>query len=339
MAPAHKIAISSISMGWHDEHTLDAKLDAAAKHGYDGLELFWTDLEKDANARKISVEDNAQRVRTKCDDLGLGICSLSSFDNFEGNQTVPLSQRLDKARRWISVARTLGSPIVQIPANDDLTSLAASHDQCVDELRQLADIGLASPNNPKEATITWAYEPMAWSARDFTWQAALHTIQRVARPNLKLCLDTYHIVAKLRADCTTASGRVPGGQEVLEASMHDLPRMVRPQEIGFIQLSDAEKMTPPVTIAELNEVGKHYSHYWCMQGRLFPFEGYLPMREASNALLKDLGPCWVSQEIFHRTMKESEPRPEEWARRGTVSWGRVKECIEGTSSSTPRSKL
>lgn len=334
MAGQHKIAISTISMGWHDSHTLDAKLEALAKHGYDGTELFWTDLEKDATARNITVEDNARRVRTKCDHLHITICSLSSFDNFEGDPSMPLAARLGKAHRWVHVARTLKSPIIQIPANDDLASLAASADQCVDELRMLADIGASCPNG--EAVITWAYEPMAWSARDFTWQAALHTMRRVARPNFKLCLDTYHILAKIWADCTVPDGRVPGGQAALEASLHDLPRMVRPEEIGFVQLSDAEMMDPPVSIEELNRVGKHYSHYWCTWGRLFPFEeeagAYLPMREACVALLREVGWCgWVSMEIFHRSMKGEEPRPDEWARRGMVSWGRVRECVQSKS--------
>lgn len=339
MEERHKIAISSISMGWHDTHTLDDKLQAIAKHGYNGTELFWKDLEKDATARKITVEENAQRVRSKCDQLGIGICSLSSFDNFEGSQTVPLATRLGKAHRWVRIARTLGSEIIQIPANDDLTSLAASADECIDQLLMLADIGASTADNEK--TITWAYEPMAWSARDFTWQAALHTVRRVARPNFKLCLDTYHILAKLWADCTAPDGRVPGGQQVLEASMHDLPRMIRPHEIGFVQLSDAERMTPPVTIKELNDAGKHYSHYWCMWGRLFPFEeeygAYLPMKEACVAMLREVGwRGWVSMEIFHRTMKEERPTPEEWARRGMESWRKVEECIGTQTNSRPK---
>lgn len=335
MAQRHKIAISTISMGWHDSHGLDDKLQAIATRGFEGLELFWTDLEKDANTRKLAVEENARRVRSKCDELRLEICSLSSFDDYEGNQGVALDVRLEKARRWVAIARILRSDIIQIPANDDISSLAASDDQCVEELRLLADTGV--PTSSNEKTITWAYEPMAWSARVFTWQAALHTIRRVARPNLKLCLDTYHILAKLWADCTVPSGILPVGQQALEASMHDLPRMIRPDEIGFVQLSDAEKMSPPITIKELNSVGKHYSHYWCMWGRLFPFEeeqgAYLPMKEACNALLRDVGwHGWVSQEIFHRTMREEEPKPDEWARRGMESWKKVEACISADGS-------
>lgn len=335
MATKHKVAISTISLGWHDSHTLDSKLEAVAKHGYDGVELFWTDLEKDANARNIAVEENATRVRAKCDDLGLEICSLSSFDNYEGSPNIPLAVRLAKAHRWVLIARILRSEIIQIPANDDIASLAASADQCVEELRMLADLGKAT--NDEEMAITWAYEPMAWSARDDTWQAALHTIRRVARSNFKLCLDTYHILAKLWADCTRPDGKIPHGQQALEASLCDLPRMVRPCEIGFVQLSDAERMEPPVSIAELNGIGKHYSHYWCTWGRLFPFEGrygaYLPMREACNALLREVGWYgWVSQEIFHRSMKNAVPIPAEWAERGMESWEGVRRCITTQTS-------
>ena len=331
MAEEHKIAISTISMGWHENHTLDDKLEAASAHGYNGIELFWSDLEKDAVGRNIIVEDNAARIGSKCKDLGLGISDLASFDNFEGCQKVPLETRLEKARRWVSIARILGTDIVQIPANDDLSSLAASEDECVAELRMLADIGAS--RGGQEKTITWAYEPMAWSARDFTWQAALHTVRRVARPNVKLCLDTYHILAKLWGDCTVPDGKVPGGDEALRASLHDLPRMIRPEEVAFVQLSDAEHIDPPVALPWLHDIGKHQSHYWCSWGRLFPYEkdegAYLPMEQICNTLLRDL--CrsgWVSMEIFHRSMRVMRKGPDQWAERGMKSWKEVQKMLQ-----------
>ena len=328
METKYRLAIPTISLGWHASHTLKEKLQAASRCGYDGVEIVWTDLEQDANERGSSVEETANLIKAECRGMKLNICALVSFQNYEGSQE-PLAQRLGKAHRWVGVARILDTDIIQIPANVEVASLAASDDEVIEELRMLADCGVSG--GPDEKTITFAYEPMAWSIRANTWQTGLYTIRRVARPNFKLCLDTYHILAKVWGDCTSPDGKVPFGDEALKASLHDLPRLMGADEIALIQLSDVERMEPRLELKNLKP-GQHYSQYWCMWGRLFPFEqeygAYLPMAESCRCLFNELGfTGWVSMEIFHRDMSAEQHRPGTWAERGSKSWSSVKDAI------------
>jgi sugar phosphate isomerase/epimerase len=290
--------------------------------------MIWNELAKDAAARGISIEENARRLGAKCQELGLHVIALASFENFDGAPT-PLGSRLALASRWVNVARLLGSDMIQIPASYDFASLALSDDQVIDELRLLADTGLSGEQS--QATITFAYEPMAWSVRDNIWQTGLRRVRRVARPNFKLCLDTYHILARVWGDCTTSDGKVPYADQALQTSLHELSRSLHAEELAFVQLSDGERMDPPLLKKDM-QPKQHYSQHWCMWGRLFPYErdlgAYFPMEAACRCLLRDIGWVgWVSMETFHREMSKEELRPEHWAQRGVKSWNAVIQAL------------
>ncbi|KAB8338881.1 hypothetical protein FH972_021825 [Carpinus fangiana] len=339
MSLEHHSAIASISLGWHPLHTLERKLHAASSAGYDGIEIFYSDLEKFAQIRKISVIDAANLARDLCAKSNLSIISLCSFDNFEGMPT-PLADRLRVADHWVSVARALGAPIVQVPATYDPASRDVPEDVMIKELQALADSGVGNPVDGT-ATITFAYEFMGWSVHVATWQDALRYSRQVARPNFGLCFDTYHILSRLWGDCTRADGRVPGGDEALSTSIQGILRDMRPEDIVFVQLSDVEKMEPPLDPKKLQQ-GQHYSAAWCSWGRLFPLEqelgAYMPMEQLCRVLLHDLGwSGWVSMETFHRHMADEDVGPEVLAKRGMQSWAKLCQLtgIEHSQQSKP----
>lgn len=327
----HRFAIATISLGWHESHSLPEKLNAAAQNGYQGIEMVYPNLEREAAAQNQTVEECAVDMRALCDKLNLKVVALGAFENYEGSLE-PLSLRLGKATKWVNLARILQAEFIQIPASYEVTSLRLSEDEIVNELRLLADCGL-----PKEgsggATITFAYENLSWSVRTSTWQELLYIKRRVARPNFKLCLDTYHILTKLWGDCTVPSGRLHNGDAALEADFRRMVHEIRPEEVGFVQLSDAEHMKPPIAPAELRKQGKHYAEYWSAVGRLFPLEteegAYLPMVGLCHTWLAELGwTGWVSMETFYKTMADEERRPDHWAKRGVDSWAKLKKQME-----------
>lgn len=331
----HRIAIASISMGWHESHGLFDKASAAAKNGYKGIELVCGDLEKAAASKHQSSRECAASFKKHCESLNLQIISLAPFENFESSP-LPLAQRLRTAFEWVEIARIVEAEFIQVPASFDHASLQATEDDVVNDLRLLADCGLPRPGS-SERTITFAYEPMSWSVRNDTWQHALYIKHRVGKENFKLCLDTYHILSKLWADCTEPDGKIPGGDFALQMSLRESLRVLKPSDIGFVQLSDAQFMDPPVTFSQLEAAGKHYGWYWSGCGRIFPLEkehgAYLPMRDIVRTWLVELGwSGWVSMEVFHHSMNEEDRGPEYWAKRGMESWRRVRDDVDRIAS-------
>lgn len=327
---SHRIAIATISMGWHESHDLFDKASAAAKSGYNGIELPHGDLEKAATSKNQSLKECAASFKKHCNNLNLEIISLAPFENFEGSP-LSLAQRMRTVFEWVDLARIVDAEFIQVPASFDHASLQASEDVIINELRLLADCGLPRPGS-SERLITFAYEPMSWSVRSNTWQHALYIKHRVGKANFKLCLDTYHILTKLWADCTEPDGRIPGGDVALQMSLRESLRILQPSDVGFVQLSDADFMNPPVTFAQLKDAGKHYGWYWSGCGRVFPLESehgaYLPMRDIVRTWLVELGwKGWVSMEIFHESMNEEVRGPEYWARRGMESWKRLQDEV------------
>lgn len=316
----HRLSISTISMGWHPSHILEDKLTAASKHGFAGVEIFWTDLKAFAERHTISPAKAAPLVRELCRDKGLAIICLGSFDNFEGSQS-PLRERLALAKEWIDIARGLGTDMIQIPSNDEKVC-SGEEDTIVDELRQLADTGSAvSP------PIRFAYEALGWGTHVADWEESLRIVELVDRGNFGLCLDTYHILARLWADPTSENGMRPGGAAALNASMRRILKDCPTHRIFYIQLSDAERCKPPLVAGhKAYSPEKAPSHSWCSWGRLFPGEvsegAYLPMTDICHALLgRHQG--WISMEVFHRKMEDEAANPEHWAERGRASW----ECL------------
>ncbi|OQV00584.1 hypothetical protein CLAIMM_06063 [Cladophialophora immunda] len=342
-----KLAISTISLGWHASHTLERKLAAAAAAGFQGVEIYITDLDSYATTRAIPRVTAATEIQRLCAQHQLEVVCLGSFDNFEGNPRRSLEERLHRAEEWIAMARALGTDVIQVPSNDDRDAVGDMA-TVVAELQALADLGLRGrESEPAFRPVRFAYEALGWATHVADWEESLRVVDRVARPNFGLCLDTYHVLARLWADPRASSGRRPGGDAALRRSLETFrERFAKPpnndsstttttttttktQPIIYIQLSDAERLVPPILPGhEAYSADKDGVHSWCRYGRLFPLErdrgAYLPIEDIARAWLKDSSGAWtggwVSMEIFHREMVREESGPEHWAQRGRRSW-------------------
>ncbi|KAJ9617299.1 hypothetical protein H2200_001020 [Cladophialophora chaetospira] len=323
----HKLAISTISLGWHSSHKLERKLAAAASAGFQGVEIFITDLDKYATTHNLTRIETAVQIKQHCSRNNLEIVCLGSFDNFEGDPSRSLEERLELAREWIAIAHELGTTVIQIPSNDAKDAIG-DIDTIVSDFQALSDIGL-----PADPPISFAYEALGWGTHVADWEESLRIVELVNRPNFGLCLDTYHVLARLWADPRAPSGGRPGGDAALRASLETFLRRCKEPEVRekiiYVQLSDAEKMVPPILPGhEVYSEEKDGTHSWCTYGRIFPLEvergAYLPMEDILKTWLVSSGwSGWVSMEVFHRDMKKEENGPEEWARRGKTSWDRI----------------
>jgi sugar phosphate isomerase/epimerase len=320
----HKLAIATVSLGWHESHTLERKLAACQQHGIQGIELVDADLNKYARRHGMTRLQAAESIGQACRDANITIIAYVSFGDFEGHPT-PLEARLGKAKEWCEIARKAGTDMIQIPSNFDPDAIG-DQEIIVAELQALA--GLGSQQHPE---IRFAYESLAWGKYAADWEESLRIVQLVDRPNFGLCLDTYHVLARLWADPTVRSGRRPGGNAAVRLSLQrfgtDCPR----DKIFYVQLSDAEKAEPSVLPGHPAYKEKEaVLHSWCLYGRIFPFEqehgAYLPLKEILTAWLLGSGwTGWVSMETFHHSMREAHKGPELWAGRARLSW---EKCIE-----------
>jgi len=323
-----KLAICSLSLGWDPSHILERKVAAIKTAGFQGIEMFMAEIDMSyAKVHNLSRLDAAREIRKLCADHGVEIINLASFGKFEGQPT-PLEDRLKEAKEWLEVAKELGTTLIQVPSND--TKEALGDDAViVGDLRALADLGAQ-----EEPPVSFAYEALAWGTHVADWEESSRIVQLVDRPNFGLCLDTYHVLSRLWADPREHSGLRAGGNSALRDSLQRFRDSCPKDKIIYIQLSDAEKLSPPLLPGH-PAYREEYDgpHAWCNYGRLFPLDSekgaYLPMEEISRAWLVDSGwTGWVSMEIFHRELKEAEKGPEYWAQRARQSWDKLKGAFQ-----------
>lgn len=331
----HKLAIATISMGWHNSHTLESKLTAAQRHGIRGVELFDSDLNNYAKAHGMSRLQAAEEIHRLCEDAQLEVVAYTSFGDFEGQPT-PLGVRLEKAREWCEIANRVATDTIQVPSNFDARAIGDEM-IIVAELQALADLGAR-----QKPLIRFAYEALAWGKYAADWEESLRIVKLVDRSNFGLCLDTYHVLARLWADPTVSSGRRPGGDAAVRDSLQRFRDTCPPEKIFYVQLSDAEKAQPPFQPEHpAYREDQAVLHSWCLYGRIFPFEqeygAYLPMEDILVTWLLQSGwTGWVSMETFHRSMAEQELGPDVWAGRAETSWEKIERVLRQANKGSAR---
>ncbi|KAJ5107862.1 AP endonuclease family 2 [Penicillium angulare] len=324
---SNKLAIATVSLGQHPSHSLDRKIRAAAKAGFNGLEIVFSDLESYSKSLNVSILDTADKVKELCNQSGLEILSLAPFENYEGDRS-PLNDRLEKAKLWIDIARRLQAPYMQIPSHYG-PDAQGNTEIIVSELRQLADLG-----SSKQPLVSIAYEALSWGTHCSTWEDSLKIVNAVERPNFGLCIDNFHVVTKVWGDAFALSGKFPDADRQLEETLQRFVTGCPLEKIFFIQLSDGEKFDPPFSKEHPWYLeGEAPQFTWSRHARPFPLEtqfgAYMPMTEIVRSWLLEKGyNGWVSLEIFDRRMRDENNGPEDSARRGVESWRKLQASLK-----------
>ncbi|KAK7432014.1 hypothetical protein QQZ08_001304 [Neonectria magnoliae] len=313
----NKWAISTVSLGKHPSHTLERKLVAAAKEGFKGIELVYSDVLGHAKSNGLSPIESAELIKTLCGTMQLEVLSLGPLKNFEGNLTVPLSQRLEMASEWIRVASAAGTKIMQVPSQF-LSESTGDDSAIIPELQALADLAAKSG-------ITIAYEAVAFGRFNSLWQDSLRIVQAVDRPNFGLCLDSFHIHSRIWGDPMAESGQLANSNLALKSSMAEFVEKCPRDKLLYMQLSDAIRFTPPLTpdspLFEGLEI-KSPQLAWSRSGRPFPLEdtGYFPVVDIAKTWLLDYGwQGWLSIEGFLKETESESNGPEIMAARARQS--------------------
>jgi 4-hydroxyphenylpyruvate dioxygenase len=330
--PKYLHAIASMSLGRAWAHELPAKLDQARKYGFRGVELFYEDLEYVARGidEKVLPETLIQAsyiVRGLCDDRGLEIIALQPFMHYEGlRDRAWHAQRVAEMKLWLKLAKILGTDLIQIPSSFlDESIITGDREVIVADLREIADLGMR-----EDPTMRFAYESLAWGTYTDRWEECWEIVQQIDMPNFGIVLDTFNIAARIYADPTSATGMNPDADVATSESIKRMVNTIDPQKIFFVQLADAERLASPLVRGhELYDASQPARMSWSRNCRLFYGEeaqgGYLPIKEISKVILKDLGyQGWVSFELFHRCLTSSYMDvPEKMASRGAASWKRL----------------
>jgi 4-hydroxyphenylpyruvate dioxygenase len=342
-------AIASLSLGRAWAHDLPGKLRQVANYGFEGIEMFFEDIEFFSRSLGVGLLDATIRIRQLCDVLHLEIVCLQPFLFYEGLLDRGEHHRLvtEKLPLWFSLAHILGTDIIQVPSNflppDPVTGkprTTGDMDIIVRDLQEIADLALQ-----QSPPIRLAYESLAWGNHVNTWEQCWEVITRVNRPNFGACLDTFNIAARVYADPAVPSGKTPDADNAIRASIARLIKTVDARKVFFVQIVDGERLDTPLVEGHPFYVKEQPSRMsWSRNARLFAFEesrgGYLPILDVARAFF-DIGfEGWVSMELFSRTLADPDPRtPEEHARRGVESYKKLVQKLDLSEMETIRHNL
>jgi 4-hydroxyphenylpyruvate dioxygenase len=334
------VAVASMCMGRATGgHSLEDKVKACADAGFQGIELFYECIklpsQRDVAAGDGTFEENlikyCRKFRALCDQHGLQVIVMQPLKNYEGLISRERhDKKIRKVKRYIEYCKILGCDIILIPSMfwDD-PALTEGGDRVVRDFRELADLGAA-----QTPPIRFAYETMAWGGHVDTWQKAWQVVQQVDRPNFGICLDTYHILARVYGDPTIPGSEPPGAMEALLADCREMARTLTVDKIIYVQMSDAVRLDPPLSPTHpwYRPEQKPWMQ-WSRNGRIFPFEpengGFMPAHEILRTAVFELGfRGWVSMEMFHASMAEPTPGlPAKQGERAMRSWKKIVEKL------------
>jgi 4-hydroxyphenylpyruvate dioxygenase len=314
----------------------------AAKHGIEGIELFYEDLVDHSGSDSPSaLLAGAASVRDLCSSLGLEIICLQPFMHYEGLLDRQRHQeRIQEMKLWIELAKVLQTDIIQVPATflpPDQTS--SDTKLIVSDLQEIADLGLQ-----QSPVIRFAYESLCWSTHVNKWETCWDIVSRVGRPNFGICLDSFNILGRIYADPAVETGKVQGAEKEVCDSIQRLVEQIKPhrEKIFFIQIVDAERLERPLIPGHpFYNVEQPARMSWSRNCRLFYGEtargAYLPVRDVAHAIIKEIGyDGWVSMELFNRVMNSTDNAVvEELAERAALSWKRLQHDLELVGGVSP----
>ena len=183
--------------------TLEDKLAAAARAGFDGVEVFEPDL--------VASPWRPRELAARCADLGLSIDLYQPFRDLDSTDPATFARNLRRADRKFDVMADLGVATVLV--------CSSVSDDAVEDVDQLAEQLATVARRAGERGLRIAYEALAWGRHVSTWDRSWQVVERADEPALGLCLDSFHVLS--RGGDPAGFAAVPG------------------EKLFFLQLADA----------------------------------------------------------------------------------------------------
>lgn len=168
-------SIATVSIGG----ALDEKLKTIAAAGFDAVEIFENDF--------TCYEASARDVARLCDDLGLRVCALQPFRDFEG---LPEPQRrlaFRRAEKKFDLMAELGTDLLLVCSNVSPAALGGI-DRAADDLRELGERAAARG-------LRVGFEALAWGRHVNDYRDAWEIVRRANHPAIGIILDSFHTLA------------------------------------------------------------------------------------------------------------------------------------------------
>lgn len=285
----------------------------------------------------------ASYIAGMCHNLGLTILTLQPMRDVEG-WTLPSDREaaFNRVRSRFPILRALGTDLMIICSNNQhAPATTGDYDIIANDLRQLADEAIqyvqsvsSSSSSSSSATATAsaasferplriAYEGLSWGAHVDKWSQAWDIVQRVNRPNVGICFDSFNTLGREFADPCSPSGIQEPEMETrkaLEKSFQAI-QSIPSEKIFFMQVGDARKMPQPLKPSPNQEESRPARMIWSRGNRLFPGEmdqgAFMPVTEFVKAVTVGAGykGPW-SIEVFNSSLNdEAATVPDEHARR------------------------
>lgn len=237
--------------------SLTEKLHACAAAGFDGVEIMDADL--------TSAYESPEEIRALCARLGLTIDLFQPFRDLEGVDDITFADNLRRAEAKFDIMERIGADTILLCSNAG-TATIDDDELAARQLGELADLAAARG-------IRIAYEALAWGRFVDDYRHAWRIVQLADRPNLGVCLDSFHILSR---------GHDPAGIEQIDGD-----------KIFFLQLADA-----PALQMDVLSWSRHY--------RLFPGEGDFALTDFLSHVIRAgyTGP--LSLEVFNDTFRQTD---------------------------------
>lgn len=186
--------------------TLESKLRAIARAGFDGVEIFENDL--------LTSQGSASEAATLMRSLGLKCTLFQPFRDFEGMPDALRPRVFERIERKFDLMQELGTDLLLVCSNVSPVSLG-------DRGRIVADF-VELGERAAQRGLRVGYEALAWGRHVADHRDAWSIVREVNHPAIGLILDSFHSLAR----------------NIPNESLRDID----PARIFIVQLADAPLM-------------------------------------------------------------------------------------------------
>ena len=186
--------------------TLEEKMQACARAGFDGIEIFEQDL--------VVSPSSPAEIKALADRLDLTLDLYQPFRDLESVTEDLFQDNLHRLEAKFQLMQQLGMDLILVPSN---VATATIDDDAVvaEQLHRAAELAA-------RYDMRIAYEALAWGTYVNTYWHSWELVQAADHPNLGVCLDSFHILSK--NDDPSRIPEIPG------------------EKIFFVQLADAPEL-------------------------------------------------------------------------------------------------
>ncbi|KAJ5825171.1 hypothetical protein N7474_002309 [Penicillium riverlandense] len=320
----NEYGIATLSLGNWRSHRLEHRLAAAAKAGYQWIDLFdecWAAyLEEHGLSGDRLWEETPENLRVArtlgnlVKSMGMRIACTQPLRKIEGIKDPAERQNaLNLVAKRFPFMRAFDTDLVFMCASirtdkgvtSDLKTVAK-------DLAELGDMAAAYAKADGGNMLKIGYEGLSWATRN-TWSASWEVVRFANRPNVGLIIDAFNILAVEFADPFNHAGHgriystLNESISILAGSLASLATTVPGDRIFFFQCGDAELMNP-TTFHPPTDPETPLLLPWSRGHRLYPLEqaygGYMPVELVAAAVLATGYKGPISLEVFNKSLDQ-----------------------------------